>query len=70
VLTIAAGLGYVVATHQQMRVWRGPTVLTWYRTLDELSPQRGREALRDTPRELWAEQILAELERPHPISGN
>ena len=31
-----------------------------------MSPQRGREALRDTPREIWAEQILAELEQPHP----
>ena len=66
VLYAAAGLGYVVATHQQMRLHPGATVLTWYRTLDELSPQRGREMLRDTPRELWAEQILAELEQPHP----
>jgi len=65
VLYEGAGLGYVVATHQQMRLHPGATVLTWYRTLDEQSPQCGREALRDTPRELWAEQILAELERPH-----
>jgi hypothetical protein len=65
VLYEGAGLGYVVATHQQMRLHPGATVLTWYRTLDEQRPQCGREALRDTPRELWAEQILAELERPH-----
>lgn len=65
VLYGAAGLGYVVATHQQMRLRPGPTVLTYYRALDEMSPQLGREALRDTPRERWAERILGELERPH-----
>ena len=66
VLYDSPGLGYVVATHQHLRVWRGPTVLTYYRALDELSPQQGREALRDAAREVWAEQILADLERPHP----
>ena len=60
------GLGYIVATHQQMRVWQGATVLTWYRSFDELTPELGRAALRDTAREVWAEQILAELEGPHP----
>ncbi len=65
VLYDSAGLGYVVATHQQMRLWRQATVLTFYRTFDALSPQDGRAALRDTPRAVWAEQILAELERPH-----
>ncbi|WP_300453958.1 NAD(P)-binding protein [Accumulibacter sp.] len=65
VLYEAAGLGYVVATHQRLRRWPGATVLTYYRPLDELTPQQGRAALRDTSREVWAEQILAELERPH-----
>ena len=65
VLYDGAGLGYVVATHQKMRVRPGATVLTYYRSLDALSPQRGREALRDTSHAGWAEQILAELERPH-----
>ena len=66
VLYESPGLGYVVATHQHLRAWRGPTVLTYYRALDEVSPQQGREALRDAAREVWAEQILADLERPHP----
>ena len=44
----------------------GATVLTYYRAFDDRSPQQGRNALQDTPREVWAEQILAELERPHP----
>jgi len=48
-----------------MRVWRGATVLTWYRSFDELAPEVARAALRETPREAWAEQILAELEKPH-----
>jgi hypothetical protein len=65
VLHGGSGLGYVVATHQQMRVWRGATVLTWYRSFDELAPEVARAALRETPRKAWAEQILAELEKPH-----
>ncbi|MCM8610946.1 NAD(P)-binding protein [Accumulibacter sp.] len=65
VLHRGSGLGYVVATHQQMRLRQGATVLTWYRSLDELAPAIARAALRETPREAWAEQILAELEKPH-----
>lgn len=66
VLYGAAGLGYVVATHQQMRLRPAATVLTYYRALDDFGPARGREVLRDTPREIWAEQILRELAGPHP----
>ncbi|EXI67769.1 MAG: hypothetical protein AW08_01710 [Candidatus Accumulibacter adjunctus] len=66
VLHRGRSLGYVVATHQQMRLWQGATVLTWYRSFDELAPEAARAALRETPREVWAEQILAELEQPHP----
>ena len=66
VLHSGPGLGYVVATHQQMRLRPAATVFTYYRALNEMSPQQGRVMLRDTPRLLWAEQILAELERPHP----
>ena len=60
------GLGYVVATHQQMRLRPGATVFTYYRALNEMTPHQGRALLRDTPREVWVEQILSELERPHP----
>lgn len=60
------GLGYVVATHQQMRMRPGATVLTYYRALSHITPQQGRAMLLETSREAWAEQILAELERPHP----
>ena len=60
------GLGYVVATHQQMRLHPGATVLTYYRALSGQTPAQGRGALLGTSREAWAEQILAELEGPHP----
>lgn len=66
VLYDSPGLGYVVSTHQQMRMRPGATVFTYYRALSGMMPQQGRTALQDTSREDWAEQILAELERPHP----
>ena len=66
VLYNGPGLGYVVATHQQMRLRPAATVFTYYRALNDMTPQQGRALLHDTPREVWAEKILAELERPHP----
>ncbi|KAF0164304.1 MAG: twin-arginine translocation pathway signal protein [Rhodocyclaceae bacterium] len=71
VLHDSAALGYVVATHQQLRYAPGPTVITWYRALQEESAsrqrQRGaslRELLQD--RDSWAKEVLADLSRPHP----
>ncbi len=66
VLYDSPGLGYVVATHQQMRLRPDATVLTYYRALSEMAPQEGREMLLGASRESWAERILAELEKPHP----
>ncbi|HWS27725.1 MAG TPA: NAD(P)-binding protein [Xanthomonadales bacterium] len=66
VLHDSPGLGYVVSTHQQMRQHAGATVFTYYRALSGMTPQEGRAVLQETSREAWAEQILAELERPHP----
>lgn len=60
------GLGYVTATHQLIRRHLSGTVFTYYRALHELPPAEGRRLLLDTPREAWAEGILAELERVHP----
>lgn len=67
-------LGYVVATHQQLRYAPAPTVLTWYRPLCEESmhrqPSRQRrlsaQGDRRDQRNLWAEAALADLERAHP----
>ena len=51
-------LGYVVATHQQMRLRLGATVFTYYHALSAMTPQLGRATLQGTSREGWAEQIL------------
>lgn len=66
VLFDSPGLGYVVSTHQQMRVRAGATVFTYYRALAEVDPAAGRALLLGTPHETWVEQVLAELEGPHP----
>ncbi len=59
-------LGYVVATHQHMRVSSGPTVLTYYRALANEKPASGRQRLLQTPWRIWAEDIMRELSAPHP----
>ena len=64
VLHDSAALGYVVATHQQLRYAPGPTVITWYRALQEESASRQRRL--SYSHEDWAREILADLARPHP----
>ena len=64
VLHDSAALGYVVATHQQLRYAPAPTVITWYRALHEESSARPQRILQ--ARETWAEEVLADLSRPHP----
>ncbi|MBI2306064.1 MAG: NAD(P)-binding protein [Rhodocyclales bacterium] len=66
VLHDSPGLGYVVSTHQQLRQRPGPTVLTYYRALTDVAPQRGRELLLGLSREAWAAAVLSDLARPHP----
>jgi monoamine oxidase len=64
VLHDSAALGYVVASHQQLRYAPGPTVITWYRALHEESTTRPGRLLQS--REAWAEEALTDLSRPHP----
>jgi len=64
VLHDSAALGYVVATHQQLRYAPGPTVITWYRALNEESAVRPRSLLQG--RDAWAAEVLADLSVPHP----
>ena len=66
VLYDSPALGYVVATHQQMRLRPGATVFTYYHALSAMTPRAGRAMLQATAREVWVEQILADLERAHP----
>ncbi len=64
VLHDSAALGYVVATHQQLRYAPGPTVITWYRALHEESPYHQRRVFQG--RNEWAAEALADLSVPHP----
>ncbi len=66
VLHNGQGLGYVNATHQQIRVRPGPTVITYYRALDATDPRLMRQQLLSASREQWAEAVLADLGPPHP----
>ena len=61
----SAGLGYVIATHQQIRMSDGPTVLTWYHALAHEDPKQARQRLMTTRREQWSHDILTELGRFH-----
>jgi len=55
----------VMATHQQLRLAPGPTVMTYYRALADRPPAEARQLLLDTSREAWATVILDELSRAH-----
>ena len=67
VLYDSPSMGYVVATHQRIRVRQhGPTVLTYYLPLANMSYAVARKALYETSQAKWAEQILRDLERAHP----
>jgi phytoene dehydrogenase-like protein len=65
VLYESPGLGYVVATHQDLASRRGPTVLTYYEPLSGEPPAAARERLLKTTREVWTARVLADLGRPH-----
>lgn len=65
VLQDSPALGYVVATHQNIRLAPGPTVLTYYYALSEHPPDIARQMLLDTSREEWAEMILKDLSQAH-----
>jgi predicted NAD/FAD-dependent oxidoreductase len=62
------GLGYVDATHQNLRALPGPTVLTHYRALGDVEggASVGRKLLMDKPWGSWRDAILAELSTAHP----
>ena len=66
VLYGAPGLGYVLATHQNLALRPGPTVLTYYRAFADEPATTARKRLLTESRDYWAEAILSELERAHP----
>lgn len=66
VLYESPGLGYVVATHQQLRSVPGPTVLTYYRPLDDALPSQARREALARPYLEWQKSILKDLSQAHP----
>ena len=61
------GLGYVVATHQSLRVRdRGPTVWTYYWALAARDTATERRVLQKSTWSDWVERIMKELSVAHP----
>lgn len=58
-------LGYVVATHQQLRLWSRGTVLTWFLPLVQDDAAAGRKQLLEAPWQVWSEMALADIGRAH-----
>lgn len=65
VLYDSPGLGYVVATHQQLARERGATVLTYYHPLCDSNVHAARGRLLSADRDQWADVALADLGRAH-----
>ena len=59
-------LGYVVATHQDISVFAGRSVLTYYRPLSHLPPKQAREEAYPKKHADWTHQIVKDLESMHP----
>jgi hypothetical protein len=66
VLYDSDGLGYVVATHQSLRTYDGPTVLTYYRPFAGPDPAGARRALLEASWASLRDGIVRDLARPHP----
>ena len=59
-------LGYVVATHQNLRAVPGESVLTWYLPLSGADPASARRELQEHGWEEWTSRVLADLAGVHP----
>lgn len=66
VLFEGQGLGYVVATHQQIRVRPAATVITYYHAFGNPDSRTTRQQLLARPREYWVHEIFNELAIAHP----
>jgi glycine/D-amino acid oxidase-like deaminating enzyme len=63
------GLGYVIATHQNLGRRRERTVWTYYHAFAEGRPADYRRVLLGGDWGLWRDRILADLARAHPDIG-
>src|SRR5205823_2938028 len=59
-------LGYVVATHMNLKSRVDRTVWTYYWALAEKTPPEGRQLLLDKDWGYWRDAILNDLTRAHP----
>ncbi|QSQ18338.1 FAD-dependent oxidoreductase [Myxococcus landrumensis] len=60
-------LGYVVATHQQLRQYeRGPTVLTWYLPMSGGDVKAERQKALSANYEDWEALVMADMRPAHP----
>ena len=59
-------LGYIVANHQDLKINRKETVITYYLPLDEKSPKEERMAAYRKSYSDWLEFIIPDLEKMHP----
>ncbi len=66
VLYDSPSLGYVVATHQDLRTAPGPSVLTWYLPLAVPNPEAARAWMLEQAWHDWASLVLADLVQAHP----
>jgi len=66
VLFESPSLGYVVATHQNLRIAPGPSVLTYYLPLTVPNPETARTWMLEQSWNDWVSLILADLVQAHP----
>ena len=66
VLFDSPSLGYVVATHQNLRIAPGPSVLTYYLPLTVPNPEVARAWMLERSWSDWVSLILADLAQAHP----
>ena len=66
VIADSPSLGYVVATHQDLRIAPGPSVLTYYLPLTAPNPAAAREWMLGREWRDWVSLILADLGQAHP----
>lgn len=62
----SSSLGYVVATHQSLKVGPSPTVLTWYKPFIESDTKASRQQILKQSWSEWRREILQELLPLHP----
>lgn len=59
-------LGYIVANHQDLKVNRKETVLTYYLPLDEKAPKEERMSAYRKGYQDWLDILVPDLEKMHP----